>query len=348
MRTVKYIVIHCTAGYGDVASIRKFWRNVLGWKDDGYGYFIYTDGRVEQLNPLSAVTNGVKGYNRHAVHIAYQGGVERGNVHRARDTRTAEQKEALLATIKDILLQLKQYQDISAIKIVGHRDFSPDTNGNGVIEPWERIKECPSFDAITEYRWLWGAGALASRTLLNWFIPLLLSISLFACGSKRQTVSTSMQTAEQIKNQRTETALVTASEKEDRTLVKRDSFTSGKTRVYGAKGTLDKNGVFTGSMDSIASENRSLKSQLDRSLSKQKNDSAARAETSEENQELKEQLEVLEEIIEEPPDPVTSFWYTLSVGAAILLLSYGLYLSIAKGSLIKGFLNRVLNVFKKR
>jgi N-acetylmuramoyl-L-alanine amidase len=24
-------------------------------------------------------------------------------------------------------------------------------NHNGVVDPWERIKECPCFDAMTEY-----------------------------------------------------------------------------------------------------------------------------------------------------------------------------------------------------
>ena len=36
-------------------------------------------------------------------------------------------------------------------KIMGHRDISPDKNHNGVVDPWERIKECPCFDAIPEY-----------------------------------------------------------------------------------------------------------------------------------------------------------------------------------------------------
>jgi len=31
---------------------------------------------------------------------------------------------------------------------VGHRDFSNDKNKNGVIESWERNKECPSMDII--------------------------------------------------------------------------------------------------------------------------------------------------------------------------------------------------------
>ena len=36
--------------------------------------------------------------------------------------------------------------------ILGHRDFSNDKDGSGVIESWERIKECPCFDAIPEYQ----------------------------------------------------------------------------------------------------------------------------------------------------------------------------------------------------
>ena len=36
--------------------------------------------------------------------------------------------------------------------IRGHRDFSPDLNGNGTIEPNEWIKDCPSFDAREEYK----------------------------------------------------------------------------------------------------------------------------------------------------------------------------------------------------
>ena len=30
--------------------------------------------------------------------------------------------------------------------ILGHRDFSPDRNGNGHVEPFEWLKECPGFD----------------------------------------------------------------------------------------------------------------------------------------------------------------------------------------------------------
>ena len=37
------------------------------------------------------------------------------------------------------------------VQVIGHRDTSPDTNNNGVIDPFERIKECPCYDVIPEY-----------------------------------------------------------------------------------------------------------------------------------------------------------------------------------------------------
>lgn len=161
MRKISWIVIHCSAGFGDVASIKKYWKS-LGWKQVGYHYFIYEDGTIIPLASISGVTNGVKGYNKESIHICYQGGVEKGNVSKAKDTRTHEQKESLLKTINMVLTDLKQYQDISDIKILGHRDFSPDKNGNGVIEPYEFLKQCPSFDAYEEYFWITGNSALKS------------------------------------------------------------------------------------------------------------------------------------------------------------------------------------------
>ena len=41
--------------------------------------------------------------------------------------------------------------DLQNVMIVGHYHFSNDKNKNGTIESWERIKECPSFDAYKEY-----------------------------------------------------------------------------------------------------------------------------------------------------------------------------------------------------
>lgn len=38
---------------------------------------------------------------------------------------------------------------MSAHRVVGHRDLSPDVNGNGVVEPEEWVKVCPCFDVAS-------------------------------------------------------------------------------------------------------------------------------------------------------------------------------------------------------
>lgn len=118
----------------------------------GYHYFIDTDGTVHELANIATIANGVKGYNTHAIHISYQGGVLKENTSIAKDTRTVAQKLAIEDIIRKVVAEVKLHQSIDEIEVKGHRDFSPDKNGNGVIESWERIKECPSFDAIPEYQ----------------------------------------------------------------------------------------------------------------------------------------------------------------------------------------------------
>lgn len=160
MRHIDYIPIHCSAGFGNVASIQRFWKENLGWKSPGYHRLIDLDGTIHKLLDFSQVSNGVKGYNHNSINISYIGGVRRDNVNIAEDTRTDAQKESILTCIEEGLLWTKKYQPINDIIIQGHRDFSVDKNGNGVIDPWERIKECPSFNAIDEYWYLMGTEAL--------------------------------------------------------------------------------------------------------------------------------------------------------------------------------------------
>jgi N-acetylmuramoyl-L-alanine amidase len=137
---VKYIVIHCTASWGTVDSVKRYWRNVLGWRNPGYHRFIDEDGTVHKLANYNAVTNGVRGYNNECIHISYKGGVDRNNVRIAKDTRTASQKEAIIDCIEDALKWLKTNgQNPDEVIIQGHRDF-PNV-----------AKDCPSFDAKKEY-----------------------------------------------------------------------------------------------------------------------------------------------------------------------------------------------------
>lgn len=93
------------------------------------------------------MSNGVKGYNSVSLHISYIGGIEtRAGKQVAVDNRTVAQR----TSIERLLRELRGRYPNAVI--LGHRDLSPDRNGNGIVDPWERIKECPSYDAKIEYR----------------------------------------------------------------------------------------------------------------------------------------------------------------------------------------------------
>lgn len=136
MREVCYIVLHCTATpqTATVQSILRFWRERLGWRSPGYHKLIEPDGTVTELASPKRLTNGVRGHNRYSYHIAYIGG--QGGV----DNRTLIQKTTMEVEVKKALALFP------SARVVGHRDLSPDKNGNGIIEPFEWTKLCPSFN----------------------------------------------------------------------------------------------------------------------------------------------------------------------------------------------------------
>ena len=143
-RDIRYIFVHCTATpqHCTAEQIAHSFK-ARGWRHPGYHYLVAPDGQLHTLLDEQEVANGVKGYNATAIHIAYIGGVDaKGN---ATDNRTAAQKDALAATIALLHRRYPKAQ------VLGHRDISPDRNGNGRVDAWERIKECPCFDAIDEY-----------------------------------------------------------------------------------------------------------------------------------------------------------------------------------------------------
>lgn len=147
MRNITDIVIHCTAGPQSQtpAQIISYHRKTLKWSAPGYHYIIAPDGSVTAAWPEQGVANGVKGHNATSLHIAYIGGVDEGG--KGTDNRTAAQKAAILKLLRELRGRYPK------ATITGHRDIaSKDTNGNGVIDPWERVKECPCFDALIEYK----------------------------------------------------------------------------------------------------------------------------------------------------------------------------------------------------
>lgn len=140
MRNVKFGVIHCTSGPQNQSTqeILNYWKVVNKWKNVGYHFEIDADGLITELTSIANIANGVSGHNSNAIHISYKGGIDKNG--KAIDNRTTAQKASLVLLIKRLT------ELFPNIVWVGHRDFSTDKNGNGIIETWEWIKSCPSFD----------------------------------------------------------------------------------------------------------------------------------------------------------------------------------------------------------
>lgn len=143
MRQIKRIFIHCTATpqTWTVEDLKREFKN-KGWKNPGYHITVMPNGRVERLLPDEEISNGVQGYNSTAINISYIGGIDAKG--KGIDNRTPEQKDAL----KRLILAYKE--KYPEAEVLGHRDISPDKNGNGIVDPWERIKECPSYNVKDE------------------------------------------------------------------------------------------------------------------------------------------------------------------------------------------------------
>ena len=163
------IVIHCSAtpaGLDYRAADIDRWHKKKRWKMLGYNYVIDLDGKVEVGRPLTidgahCNTKGVSGrpYNSHSIGICYVGGLEatkdkNGNIiakkdSRGRkipkDTRTFAQKLAMEKLVYDLM------EKYPIVEVIGHRDASPDKDGDGVINRYEWIKDCPCFDVRSEF-----------------------------------------------------------------------------------------------------------------------------------------------------------------------------------------------------
>jgi hypothetical protein len=159
-RSTKYLVVHVTAtppnrdiGAKEVDAMHK----ARGWSGIGYHYVIRRNGVVEKGRPEEQVGAHVKGFNSNSVGVAMVGGVDsRG---RPENNMTAAQFTSL-----ENLLRLLAGKYPGA-GVCGHRDLSPDGDGDGVIEPHEYVKACPCFDAIP---WAKARGLPAARIRGTW------------------------------------------------------------------------------------------------------------------------------------------------------------------------------------
>lgn len=132
-RAIKEIIMHCSAtpeGKDFTVSDIKRWHLERGFSDIGYHYVIYRDGSVHVGRSESIAGAHCIGHNTISIGVCYIGGMDSSNKN-PKDTRTQQQKDALLRLLKELK---RKYP---SAKIYSHRDFAN--------------KACPSFDATKEY-----------------------------------------------------------------------------------------------------------------------------------------------------------------------------------------------------
>jgi N-acetylmuramoyl-L-alanine amidase len=156
---IKLIVHHCSATAIDkpyeMANLTRDHKARGINEPCGYHFYVRRDGTRHKGRPIDTVGAHARGYNTNSIGICYEGGIiagGRANVaSHAKDTRTDAQKKEIKNIIIDLYHELGDYQDCTDIKHVGHRDLSPDKDGNGVIDPWEYMKQCPCYNVDGEH-----------------------------------------------------------------------------------------------------------------------------------------------------------------------------------------------------
>lgn len=156
MRDIDLIVIHCSATANGVPltangetpietidrwhRVRKFERTHdarvrfnPNLTSIGYHYVVYVTGDVAPGRALAEAGAHAQGHNANSIGICMVG----------MDAYTLSQWSALRAVVEALT---KLYPEA---RVCGHRDLSPDLDGDGVIQQREWTKTCPGFDVST-------------------------------------------------------------------------------------------------------------------------------------------------------------------------------------------------------
>ena len=129
MRTIKYIVIHCSDTYPDMdvgaGEIRRWHMIDNGWSDIGYHYVINRYGGLETGRPEELMGAHVKGHNTTSIGICMVGGKAKSN--NPTSNFTAAQWDTLASLVVGLTRKYPKAQ------IVGHYELDSG-------------KTCPNFD----------------------------------------------------------------------------------------------------------------------------------------------------------------------------------------------------------
>ena len=146
MRPIHTLIIHCSATRADhdfTEQQLEAAHKARGFTECGYHYYIRRSGLIITMRDVGKIGAHCLGHNQDSIGICYEGGLDSDGI--PTDTRTFQQKYALRSLIRCL------QSDFPGCHIYGHRELSPDLNGNGIIEPNEYVKLCPVYSVAAEF-----------------------------------------------------------------------------------------------------------------------------------------------------------------------------------------------------
>lgn len=142
------IIIHTSATRIDVPHTEAMIRIMhleRGFRDIGYNCYIRLSGAINIARHPDQAGAHAKGVNMTHLGICLEGGLAPDGS-TIENYQTANQLDSLEAAIH----WYRRVYPMIANNIKGHRDLSPDLDGDGIIERHEWIKECPLMD-VNQY-----------------------------------------------------------------------------------------------------------------------------------------------------------------------------------------------------
>lgn len=182
MRTLKRIIVHCTATHPDwmeglplkdkIDEIRRWHMSPpLNWGDIGYHFLVDRDGTVGEGRPVHKIGAHVRGHNQDSIGIALLG----GHGSEADDDPEEHFTDVQLVALRRLILELQE--EFGHMEVSGHNRYAN--------------KACPGFRAA---KW-WaeppkiavpgasGVGAaVAAATADGWLQWALGAVALVAFG----------------------------------------------------------------------------------------------------------------------------------------------------------------------
>jgi len=151
------VVWHCSAtgddwnGHSaDIDTMHK----ARGWQGNGYHIVVSREGMIAWGEDPRRMGAHAKGVNKTSIAVCLVGGVS--DVDDKYNNFTDEQWDSAVVTYGFLKQMYPEAEH------VGHRDLSPDLNGDGIISEWEFMKLCPCFSVSS---WIEG-GLLPIRNIM--------------------------------------------------------------------------------------------------------------------------------------------------------------------------------------